>query len=198
MNICEYLESARTRPELIDQISILEGIACVLTDNQNCVAAAIVGSFAAGTEDSFSDVDLVVFCVAGSSGVLLSALKSELQTRNVFFQFSGWHDTDSPFEKTILENLTSYELHLIEPKTKFTLKTPFIEVVNRNRYLDSRFSIEKLPGRKALIPFVNGDDGLVWELFNCIKWLKRGDRMVAKDYIKRLAKAIPPESILLR
>jgi hypothetical protein len=40
------------------------------------------------------------------------------------------------------------------------------------------------------VPYPHGDDGLIWELVDCIKWLSRGRRPLAKDYLVKLAESI--------
>jgi predicted nucleotidyltransferase len=191
MNLTHFLAAARPRPEPQTQVAVLDRIAHALQEDQACLGAAVAGSLAAGTADRLSDIDLVVFCAAGTSGALLAKLRSVAETQEVLFKLCGTHDGASPYEKTILFNLCSYEFHMIEPGTMFTLKAPYLEVVNREGLLESRFSSAKPPTHEEQAPYLSGDDGLAWELFNCIKWLRRGQSEQARRYITRLAGAFP-------
>ena len=86
----------------------------------------------------------------------------------------------------ILEDWSSYEIHAIAPSTRFRLKPPYLDLVNRDGYLETRLSEDKPIGRTNAKPYVNGDAGLVWELFNCMKWLRRGDVDFTSLYLQGL------------
>jgi len=36
--------------------------------------------------------------------------------------------------------------------------------------------------------YQHGDAGLMWELFDCIKWIKRGRMELAKNYLQKLVR----------
>jgi len=46
------------------------------------------------------------------------------------------------------------------------------------------------PGRGELVAYRHGDRWLPWELFNCIKWLSRGEVATAREYLVQLGRAI--------
>jgi len=190
MTLDELLESTTARPELQRQAELLKQLESVLRHDLSCLGAAVAGSIAAGTADRLSDVDLVVFCTSGSSLHLLENLRELAETDEVLYHLAGWHDDHSPYEKTILANLCSYEFHMIEPPTPFTLKRPYIELVNRSLTLESRLSHEKAPTRSQQAPYHSGNDGLAWELFNCFKWACRQQTDDARDYVIRLGQAL--------
>lgn len=66
----------------------------------------------------------------------------------------------------------------------------FLELLNRDGYLAQRVAADKPIGRATAQPFVNGSPGLVWELFNCMKWLWRGETEFTRGYLQRLGAAI--------
>lgn len=133
-----------------------------------------------------SDVDLVVYCVSGAARAILKNLSDTAADISVVHRLVGEHDTNSVYEKVILEDWSSYEVHVIEPSTRMRLKPPYVEIVNRDGYLESRLSEDKPIGREAAIPYVNGDAGLIWELFNCMKWLRRGEVDFTSKYLQSL------------
>jgi predicted nucleotidyltransferase len=190
MTLAEFLKSATARPELQRQAELLKQLESVLRQDLSCLGAAVAGSIAAGTADRLSDIDLVVFCASGSSLHLLANLREVAETDAVLYHLAGWHDDHSPYEKTILANLCSYEFHMIEPPTQFTLKKPYIALVNRSLTLESRFSQEKAPTRSQQTPYHSGKDGLAWELFNCFKWACRQETDDVGDYVVRLGQAL--------
>jgi hypothetical protein len=42
------------------------------------------------------------------------------------------------------------------------------------------------PTHEDFEPYPHGDDGLIWELVDCIKWIKRGRVELAKSYLRKL------------
>lgn len=102
----------------------------------------------------------------------------------------GAHDPHSFYEKVILEDWSSYELHVIEPGTRMRLKPPYVELVDRAGCLASRISEDKPIGRSTVRPLASGEPGLTWELFNCIKWLRRGDTEHTVQYLQALGERL--------
>jgi hypothetical protein len=90
------------------------------------------------------------------------------------------------YEKVILEDWSSYEVHVIEPSTRMRLRPPYLELLNRDGYLQSRVSEDKPIGRSTARPLVSEEAGLVWELFNCIKWIRRGEVEFTSRYLQAL------------
>ena len=190
MQLEEFLRRSAATPEVKLQLALLQRIAPLLLETPTCTGAVLVGSFAKGQADRVSDLDLVLFCSENSGHDLLARIRSMIPAKEVFNEFHGSHGVGSPFVELILYNFTSIEIHTIAPETKFTVKRPFIEVVNRNGYLESRLSDKSAPTRDDLVPYRHGQDWLPWELFNCMKWLSRGETGAAKRYLVRLGQAI--------
>ncbi len=192
------LESLAVRPELSRQLGLLVRLQAVLRATPGCLGAAVGGSLAAGTADALSDVDLVVYCRTGAAASILEALSLAAADREVIHRLRGAHDQRSIYEKVILEDWSSYELHVIEPETRMRLKPPYVEIVDEAGYLATRISEDKPIGRAAARPFASGDEGLTWELFNCIKWLRRGHTEFTVQYLRALgermaSRALPDE-----
>ena len=191
VQLATFLTTARSVPELQHQAALVERIGNLLQSDSSCLGAAVAGSLASGRGDRLSDIDLVVFCTEGSSSALLAKLRKVSETARVLYRLAGEHDEASKYEKTILYDLCSYEFHVIEPQTAFQLMAPYIELVNREGMLESRFSPLKPPTHEEHTPYPNGDAGLTWELFNCIKWLARGENEQTRRYLSKLARALP-------
>jgi len=56
--------------------------------------------------------------------------------------------------------------------------------------LQSLVVAEPPPRHEDFTPYPHGDVGLVWELYDCIKWLLRGRHQLAKDYLRKLVAAM--------
>ena len=155
------------------------------------MGAVLLGSFAKGLADRVSDLDLVLFCREGTGPELLASVAALIPAEEIFSTFHGAHTgVGSPFTELILYNFTSIEIHTISPGTKFTIKKPFVELHNVENCLQARLAQSSAPTRDALVPYRHGPNWLPWELFNCMKWLSRGDIETAKKYLVRLGKAI--------
>ncbi|PQV50054.1 hypothetical protein [Paraburkholderia sp. BL21I4N1] len=82
------------------------------------------------------------------------------------------------------------EFHVIAPSIELTLEQPFVEIVNRNACIDARTSSRVASTGHDMTVFHNDGQFLAWELFNCLKWLWRGDLKTTKRYLIKLGKAI--------
>lgn len=180
--------------DLARQRGLLRRLQAVLLADGRCLGAAVGGSLASGQADHLSDVDLVVYCTQGSARCLLSTLSQSAADRSVTYRLDGQHDPSSVYEKVILEDWSSYEIHVIEPSTRMRLRKPYVEVIDRGSYLATRVSNDKPIGRETLRPYDAGDAGLIWELFNCIKWLRRGHSRPASEYLQSLGSALAMHS----
>lgn len=173
-------------PALTRQHGLLQRLQSVLLLDKRCLGAAVVGSLAEGRADALSDVDVVVYGEHGEAPALLRALSFVAADVHVVHRLEGAHDACSVYEKVILQDWSSYEVHVIEPPTRFRLRPPYLELVSRDGYLQTRVSDDKPIGRNMTKPFDNGDAGLAWELFNCIKWLRRGDFAFTAQFLQAL------------
>ena len=192
------LQGLAENPELNRQYGLLVRLRQVLAADARCLGAAAVGSLAEGRADRMSDVDLLVFCEAGAARTLLKSLSEAAADAHVVHRLVGEHDSHSVYEKVILEDWSSYELHVIEPSTHMRLKPPYVEVIHLDGCLEARLSDDKPIGRELAKPHVNGDAGLFWELFNCIKWLRRGEVEFTARYLQALGKRLKQRTPLLR
>ncbi|WP_321956220.1 hypothetical protein [Paraburkholderia bannensis] len=190
MSFEAFLEQWRKNPATTLQIALLMRIAATLRESSDCIGAVVVGSFAKQSADRLSDVDLVAFCAEGKGQSVFRAVTQQIEQAEILFTVDGMHGPDSPFRKLILADMTSIEFHVIGPQTQLELERPFVEIVNRGGVLDARTSQRRAPTDRDMTVFRYGDRGLAWELFNCLKWLWRGEYDAAKRYLIRLGKAI--------
>jgi predicted nucleotidyltransferase len=195
MHFEEFLERWRGNPSTQLQIALLTRIATALQQSKECIGAVIVGSFAKENADRLSDIDLVAFCSQGASQSVFQTVKQQIAPAEILFTIDGERDPDSPFQKLILGDMTSVEFHVIAPATKLTLEQPVVEIVNRAHYLKSRISLRLAPTDRDMTAFRYGDHGLAWELFNCLKWLWRGEHATARQYLINLGKAIEASEV---
>jgi predicted nucleotidyltransferase len=182
-------------PALARQHHLIARLRTVLLNDPSCLGAAVGGSLAELRGDRWSDVDMIIYCKTGEARSLMQAISGVAADKPVVYRLEGSHDDFSVYEKVILEDWSSYELHVVEPSARMRLRPPYIEVANRSGYLASRLSDEKPIGRETVRPYASGRSGLEWELFNCMKWLRRGEVGIASRYLQDLgAKLASDES----
>ncbi|WP_323121158.1 nucleotidyltransferase domain-containing protein [Burkholderia alba] len=186
----EFLDRWRGNPATTSQIARLERLAAALRATPGCLGAALLGSFAKGSADRLSDLDLVVFCADGASQAVFDAIGAQIAPSDTLMTFDGRHAPDSPYRALIFNDFTSCEFHVIPPTLPFALKQPYVELLSRDGCLAGRVCASPAPGRDALPVYHGGDPWLAWELLDCIKWLSRGDTAAAKRHLVRLGQAI--------
>jgi len=151
------------------------------------LAVALVGSYAKGLGNRVSDLDLVAIAKRGHGETVLQAAHERLAHSDVLNQFSDVHAAGGAFWKYVYLDFSSVEFHVFELGTEFRLKRPYLPVWDPTNLLPS-YLVEGEPIRhEDFGAYEYGDEGLIWELVDCIKWLARGRDDLAKSYIQKLA-----------
>jgi hypothetical protein len=151
------------------------------------LALFLVGSYAKGVGDRVSDLDLVAIASSGHGESVLQAGHELLSRSEMLNQFAGTHPGGGSFWKLVYLDFSSVEFYVFEPGTTFRLKRPYLSVWDPTN-LRTSLVAEGEPIRQTdFAAYEYGDEGLIWELVDCIKWLSRGHNELAKDYIRKLA-----------
>jgi predicted nucleotidyltransferase len=151
------------------------------------LAIFLVGSYAKGTGDRISDLDLVAIAAPGQERLILDSAHSILGRAEVLNEFSGNHATGGSFWKLVYLDFSSVEFHVFEPDTTFRLKRPHLTVWDPSDLL-TNYVVDGEPIRhEDFAAYEYGDEGLIWELVDCIKWLKRSRSDLAKHHLEKIA-----------
>lgn len=151
-----------------------------------CLAVAMVGSYAQGSGDRISDLDLAAFVEQGGARAFINEAHGVLSGSDLLNDYFGEHVGRGFFHKYVYLDFSSCELHAFEVPTTFKLRRPFLAVWDPGDFLE-RLVVEGAPPRhEDFDAYQHGDDGLIWELVDCIKWLKRGRHQLTKDYLRKL------------
>ena len=146
----------------------------------------LVGSYAGGNGDRVSDLDLVAIAERGKAPEVLRAAHEVLGRNDVLNKFTGTHPSGGCFWKLVYLDFTSVEFHVFEPGTPFRLKRPYLSVWDPGN-LVSAYVVDGEPVRHTdFAAYEYGDEGLIWELVDCIKWLSRGRNELAKHHLAKL------------
>jgi len=173
------------------QTARLDKITKLLRSDELCLGAALVGSFAKGTADRVSDLDLILYAEDMNVEVLADRLREFLAEDEIFWSFSGRHDAVSVFTKTIFLDFTSAEFSVVGTSTgRFRLRRPFLELVNKENVLASLVSDLPTIDKASFPVYANGEQGLTWELFSYLKRLRRAQISSVKEDVLRLAAEI--------
>lgn len=149
-------------------------------------AMFLVGSYAKGSGDRVSDLDLVVIAAPGQADAVLQAAHDLLDGKDVLDRFCGSHPGGGSFWKLVYLDFSSVELHVFEPPTTFGLRRPYLPLWDPHDVVGS-YVVEGDPVRhQDFSAYEYGDRGLIWELLDCIKWLSRGHTELAKNHLRKV------------
>ncbi|MBN3492483.1 hypothetical protein [Vibrio neptunius] len=169
------------------QQALVDSVVDAFIDNEDALAAVLLGSLAAETGDRVSDADVVVFTTNGFHRRSERAYEAFENNKDIFYCLDGFHNDRAFFKKYIFNDMTSAEIHCLDLEEPFMLSKPFKVLFDKSDIVTSRLTDAPAPKHKDFPAYTSGDQGLIWELFDCIKWLSRDDTTLAKDYIKKLA-----------
>jgi hypothetical protein len=172
------------------QLRRLEALRALCSQSSECIALALVGSFAQGKGDRISDLDLIAFVKEGSEDELITQAHQLLMQQPVLHQCGLHRPGRVALRKYVFLDASSCEFHAFNSTGAFRLKRPFIPIWDPTNFLETLVVNEPPPRHEDFEAYPHGDEGLIWELFDCIKWLQRGRTALAKDYLRKLVRAI--------
>ena len=155
-----------------------------------CVALALVGSFAQDCGDRISDLDLAAFVSNDGEAAFMEQANGILSRGEVLDNYGEVRPGEVAFRKYVYLDFSSCEFHAFNVRTPFKLRAPFVAVWDPSDFLASLVVDEPPPRHESFQAFSHGDAGLVWELIDCVKWLRRGRCQLAKDHLRKLVSAI--------
>jgi hypothetical protein len=186
-DLVEMLTSQGAAPSHVRRLLDLKRL-CQSTSY--CLALALVGSFAQRRADRISDLDLVAF-VSSNDGQALMQQADRLLRRDDLVQCYGRNvPGKAEFGKYVYLDFSSCEFFVFPPGVSFKLWRPFVAVWDPNHHLQSLVAEGPPPKHETFEPYPHGDEGLIWELIDCVKWLQRGRTGLAKNYLRRLGRAL--------
>jgi hypothetical protein len=154
---------------------------------------ALVGSYAKNCGDRISDLDLVAFFSDGAAESYLLQAHELLNSEEALSAYAGSYRAEGNFWKYVFLDFSSCELYALNLPTALKLRRPYIAVWDPTSLLATLEVDEPPPQQEDFEPYQHGDDGLLWELFDCIKWLKRGRTELTKNYLRKLVGKLPPQ-----
>jgi hypothetical protein len=138
-----------------------------------CVGLVLVGSYAKGTGDRVSDLDLVAFVREGAAQEFLRSADAVLDNGEVLHSYGGDQGARGAFRKLVYLDFASCELHAFNLPTDFVLRRPYIVLWDPQNCVAGLVGAGDPIRHEDFEPYPHGDDGLIWELVDCIKWLRR-------------------------
>lgn len=169
------------------QYELVKSVHSAFVSEKNVVAAVLLGSLAAGTGDRVSDIDILILTQNGFHKSIDGCFSAFESDKEVFYLLDGFHNENAYFKKYIFSDLTSAEVHCLDLSEPFRISRPFKVLFDKNGIVEQRLTDEPAPKHEDFPVYTCGDKGLTWELFDCIKWLSRGNNGLAKSYLKKLA-----------
>ncbi|MFN8945895.1 MAG: nucleotidyltransferase domain-containing protein, partial [Pseudobdellovibrionaceae bacterium] len=110
---------------LTHHLSLIDSYRHLIVGSDSIKAAVIVGSFARGNPDRFSDIDLVAFAEKDCFELAAQEL-FEPKFFPTMHTFGKDFTPNVKFKKTIYDNFVSAEIHLFSSTFDFKLRKPYI------------------------------------------------------------------------
>ncbi|WP_070971636.1 hypothetical protein [Vibrio sonorensis] len=168
------------------QSKLVRSACAAFVTEEDVVAAVLLGSLAAGGGDRVSDADIIVFTKNGFHKSAEKCFSAFEYGKEIFYQLNGFHSDNAYFKKYIFNDLTSAEIHFLDLSESFGISKPFKVLFDKNGVVEQRLTDEPAPKHENFPAYTYGDEGLTWELFDCIKWISRGNHELAKNHLKKL------------
>lgn len=168
------------------QKALVASVCASFSSEHDVVAAVLLGSLADGQGDRISDADIIVFTKNRFHNKVASCFSAFEVGKDIFYCLDGFHNENGYFRKYIFCDFTSAEVHCLDVSEPFNISHPFKVLFDKSSLVANRLTDEPAPKHENFPVYSNGDDGLIWELFDCIKWLSRGDNKLAKTYLTKL------------
>lgn len=189
-NIAALLAGLRSQDAAPSHLPRLAALQSLCEQSPRCLGLALVGSFAQGKGDRLSDLDLAAFVKEGGESDFLLEAREILERDPVLHQYGVTRTGDVAFRKYVYLDASSCEFHVFNEFASFRLRPPFWAVWDPTGHLETLVVQEPPPRHEDFKPYPHGDEGLIWELHDCIKWLRRGRTTLAKSYLSGLAAAM--------
>lgn len=168
------------------QIELVRSVCSAFISENDVVAAVLLGSLAAGQGDRFSDADIIILTKNNFHKSANKSFSDFEFDKEIFYLLDGFHNDNAYFKKYIFNDLTSAEIHCLDLSEPFSISKPFKVLFDKTGIIKQRVTDEPAPKHEDFPAYTNGDEGLTWELFDCIKWMSRGNHELAKSYLKKL------------
>ncbi|PTY37978.1 hypothetical protein BGP77_16080 [Saccharospirillum sp. MSK14-1] len=172
------------------QQRLLEHFINTFEPEPDVVAAVLLGSLAGGSGDRLSDLDLMVFTRNDFHRNSHAAHTRFEQPFTIFYRLDGNHNERACFKKYLFDDCASAEIHCADLSEPFDIARPYQVLFDKDDIVSARLTDKPAPTHEDFAVYEHGDAGLIWELLSCIKWLSRGQTAFAKNYLKRLARAL--------
>ncbi|WP_120511075.1 nucleotidyltransferase domain-containing protein [Photobacterium salinisoli] len=169
------------------QNELVKSVLTAFSSEENVVAAVLLGSLAAGKGDRISDADILIFTQNGFHKTAGSCFSTFESGKEIFYFLEDFHNENAFFKKYIFNDFTSAEIHCLDVNEPFNISKPFKVLFDKADIVEPRLTDEPAPKHENFPAYTNGDKGLIWELFDCIKWLSRDNHELAKSYLKKLS-----------
>ena len=191
MSTVEYtLERLSVQEAPASHLERVKALVALAADTPGLLAVCLVGSYAKGTGDRVSDLDLVVLAGPAQAGSILTAIHALLNGEAVLGKFTGVHLSGGVFWKYVYLDFSTVECHVFEQPTSFRLIGPYLAIWDPHALLPSLEAPGQPKGHGDFAAYEYGDEGLMWELVDCIKWLSRGHSNLARQHLKKLGAAL--------
>lgn len=149
-------------------------------------AGVVVGSLAKGKADRVSDVDLLLLTEPGFHKQGDELVRTIVGERPIFHCWQGRHEEVCSYWRFIFLDMSSIEIHILDRGAEFPLAKPYLPLFDKTSSLGALEVSDPAPSHWDFPAYMAEGDGLVWELFDCLKWAERGQRGLVRHHLRKL------------
>ncbi|MGY3959278.1 nucleotidyltransferase domain-containing protein [Aeromonas popoffii] len=168
------------------QRTLVQAVVACFEPRVEVLAAVVIGSLAKGKADRVSDVDVLFMVEPGFHRDGQPCIDRFLAGREVFHCWQGAHGNEGYYWRYIFYDFTSIEIHLIDVNAEFPLARPYLPLFDKTSCIRALEVDGPAPSHWDFPAYMAEGDGLVWELFDCLKWAERGQRGLVRHHLRKL------------
>ena len=180
----------KLKPELILQEKIIKSACKAFEFENDVIAIILIGSLAKGGGDRISDADLMILTKNKFHNQVEKCYKKFEEDKDIVYCFDDLNEDEYYSKKYLFHDFTSAEIHCLDLSGDIKIHNPYLVLLDKENIVPSLTCDKPAPKHEDFPAYYYGDKGLIWDVFECVKWLSRGKNELAKHHIKKLAKEL--------
>lgn len=171
----------------VAQNQLLDSLVNRLKPMQFVLGAFLIGSFAKGSSDNLSDIDIFFVVKSEYWDKAYEQLQFLIERDDLIYSDHSLHGREGSFARFIFNNFTSAEVHFVSEVSSFKLYNPYRVLFDKCSSID-KFKSEGLPSNNTSKPaFSISEQEAAWDIFNLFKKAVRGDVYSVFNWAESLA-----------
>ncbi len=170
----------------VAQHKLLDDMVSRLKPKQFVLGAFLIGSFAKGSSDNLSDIDICFVVRREYWDKANEQLKFLGEREDLIYSDHSLHGSEGSFARFIFSNFTSTEVHFIAEESSFKLYDPYKILFDKCNSIIGFKSKDLAKSTSAKPAFSISEQEAAWDIFNLFKKAVRGDVDAVLDWAEIL------------